>query len=652
VIGLNARTALLALGTAAAAAGIAVAVGALEVGLTQPVLIVVGLLALAAGLRPLFGRTDTGDRLQTPDPEQRVTVPVPGESLADALDDFRSRRTGHTVSGSVAGLRSAAVAALTRFEGDTDERANERIEDGSWTSDRVAAAFLSESVEAPSRSVRERVGALVGRDPQFRSGISHAVAAIAAIGDDTTPDARPLPRADLTTGRSNERWIRTATDPVDGTVVVRERATDYWYGIGAVALLAVGVGVVSESSAVVLSGVVGIGYAGFARALSPPDVDLSVTREPSDSEPAPGDEIDLVVTITNERDAFVPDLRFVDGVPSGMAVVDGSSRLGTALRPGESVTLEYTVVVERGNHEFDPALAIVRDLSRSTERECLVGSETTIVCEPSLRPIAAPVPLRAAAATFSGRLQTADGGTGTTFHSVRAYRRGDPLSRVDWNRHAKTGDLATLEFHEERAARVVVVVDARTAAYLAPNPEAPHAVDRSVAAAGRIAATLLADGDTVGLAGIGPIDGTGATDATDACWLAPGSGRHHEVRFASLLATHPQFAPAPSDAEGRWHWQLRSIRRRLSAETQIVFLTPLCDYGSAEIARRLDARGHPVTVVSPDPTGESTAGECLARVARRIRRFDLQRAGIPVVDWPADESIDAVFARRSAGGRR
>lgn len=490
----------------------------------------------------------------------------------------------------------------------------------------------------------------------------HTTDAIANVGynsgtledGDSDTDANSTSSLPTYSGRRAhaETASRTTTADVEGIETRDQRSTEYWTGIGVVALFAVGIGAVAEAPAVALAGVIGVGYAGFAHAFDPPELEIAVDRELSVDNPEPGDEVDVTVTITNESGRFVPDLRFIDGVPPGLAVTQGSSRLGTALRPQESVTLEYTVLVQRGTHEFDPALAIVRDLSRSREREYLVESESELVCEPVLRPVGTSVPLRSTAASFSGRLMTSDGGSGTTFHSVREYRPNDPLSRIDWNRHAKTGELATLEFHEERAARVVVLVDARKMSFLAPEPDATHAVDRSVGAAGRIAASLLAEGDTVGLAALGPVSRTGdaAADA-DPCWLAPASGRDHEVRLQDLLATHPQFDATRPESESRWLPQLRTLRRRLSAETQIIFLSPLCDTGSVTIARQLESRGHPVTVVSPDPTSEETTSQQLAAVARRVRRFDLQRIGIPVIDWPADESIDEVFARH-AGGRQ
>ncbi|AFZ73705.1 DUF58 domain-containing protein [Natronobacterium gregoryi] len=664
----SSRTAFLVLGTLAFVGAIAVSSGLLTIGLTETAVVLVALLVLGIAFRSVSRRRGVRTRLGTPDPERTVHVAVPGETVSDALSTFRQVSSRHgTVNRRIAdSLRDVAVAVLTRFEGDPPEAAKQQLEDGTWTDDQIAAAFLSPDLERPVRSIRDRVGGLLGygNGSRFQSGVSHAVAEIAAIGyeSDTPAGDRTLPtyRFGRQFGREDEppRRTRADDDPIDGIEPARQIATGYWTGIGVVALAAVGIGALAESPAVVLAGVVGVGYAGFARAFDSPTLELSLERSVSETDPEPGDEVDVTVTITNERGSFVPDLRIVDGVPPGMVVTTGSSRLGTALRPGESATLEYTTVVQRGNHAFDPALVLARDLSQSTEREFFLGAdhgETTVVCEPDLRPIATSVPIRATATSFSGRLLTADGGSGTTFHSVREYRSSDPLSRIDWNRRAKTGELTTLEFHEERSARVVVLVDARKSAYVAPTADGTHAVDRSIAAAGRIGATLLEDGHSIGLAGIGPVGSESERRRSDeACWLAPASGRHHELQFRELLATHSQFDASPPDREVPWLTQLRTLRRRLSAETGIVLLSPLCDGGSADVARRLEARGHPVTVVSPDPTADETAGQRLAGVARRVRRFDLERAGIRVVDWPDDEPIDETVARyaRSGGGIR
>ncbi|MFC7238118.1 DUF58 domain-containing protein [Saliphagus sp. GCM10025317] len=640
-------------------AGVLVLVGATNFNAGQSLIGLIGVVAILVAISGFSRRRTERDLTKTTDPEHRTTVPVPGRTLSSAIAQFRTDSYGF-VSGSrriVDGLREAAMAVLTRFDGLSTDEARDRVESGTWTADERVAAFLSPDLDLPETSLRNRVVAALDRETTFRQNVRRTAASIAAIGygglgDQVLPDS--IPQYDPE--ELEDVTPRTTQDSFTGRVERSVRETGYWTGVGGLALFAVGAGAVAQSPGAVLAGVVGVGYAGFAHLRAAPDPDLTLERTLSADHPDPGEEVTVTVTITNDSGGFVPDLRFVDGIPAGLALESGSARLGTSLRPHDSVTLEYTVTARRGRHAFDPALALTRDLSRSSERESYLTTETetAIVAEPTLQPLTTAVPLRPAAAAFSGQLTTADSGEGMQFHSVREYRRNDPLNRIDWNRHARSGELATLEFHEERAARVLVLIDARKASYLAHQPDAAHAIDRSVEAAGRIAASLLDTGDTVGLAALGPVnrEANQRLNLRETCWIAPSSGQHHRIRLSEALASHEQFSTEPPRDETQWRPQLRMIRRRLAAETQIVFLSPLCDAAAARIVRRLDARGHALTVISPNPTAERTTSQQLARVARRIRRFDLQRAGVPVIDWEPSETIDEAVARANAGGRR
>lgn len=412
-----------------------------------------------------------------------------------------------------------------------------------------------------------------------------------------------------------------------------------------VALIGIGVGVLAEQPGVLLAGVVGIGYAAYAYSTRAPSADLSVERTLDEERPEPGEEVAVTVTIENAGDRLLPDLRLVDGVPRGLGVVDGSSRLGTTLRPGESDTISYTVIARRGVHEFDPLLALARDPSGGTERERHLESETTLVCSPPMRPLPEAADLREQASRKVGRVDVSAGGEGVEFFATREYRRGDPLNRIDWNRRARTGELATLQFRKQRATTAILVVDARPAAYRSPAPDADHAVNRAVEATGSVFSTLLDAGDRVGLAAY----------ARTECWLDPDVGAHnheHVERARELLTGHPALDPSPSDRPTNSLLNWKRLRRRLPSGAQVVFFTPLTDPTAATIPRRLEAHGHPVTVVSPDPTNDRTSSERLARVARRVQITDLRSAGIPVLDWPREESLARVFARHDEPRKR
>lgn len=614
----------------------------------------IGVLFLLQGLRIVQRRRNAElDEAKTPDPELPVPTPAPGEELTETVQQFLGgNRIYYHRTRLQEGLRQAAVAVLTQYAGYTEEEATRAVENGIWIDDTDVATFLQDGRVDPS--LRELLERTVTRESSLERRIrktSDAIAAVAGVDVDR-PSESPGDRAEtgrFSTGRRGNKRRESPSsaaadgfgDPEGDDGTVREsHQTGHWRGVSAIALGALGVGVLVEQPAVLLAAVIGIGFAAYARGglLAPDDISqdaISIDRTIQSDDPKPGEEVDVRVTVTNESERFLPDLRLVDGVPESLAVTDGSPRLGTALRPGETAAITYTLTARRGVHTFGPVLLVERDLPGATERERLSSIPTTITCRPELSPITESFPLRDQATPYVGRVQTSTAGDGVEFHSTREYRLGDPMNRIDWNRHARTGELTTIQFREERSAAVVIVIDDREPAYVSPEPHARHALDRSVDAAGRLLATLSDAGNRVGI----------ATTNSGSCWLAPGAGEEHRLRARKLLATHPTLTPVPPDGyRPRRRWE-RTLRKRLSRGTQILLLTPLCDEYPARLARRLDAHGHPVTVVSPDPTADRTPGHRLSAVARRLRTTELRNAGIPVVDWEWERSLDSTVAR-------
>lgn len=418
-------------------------------------------------------------------------------------------------------------------------------------------------------------------------------------------------------------------DPMD-------RETNRWLGVNALALAAGSLGVLLSRPALVLAAVLGVAFGAYARAGESSDTRVSLVRELDAETATPGEEVAVTVTVTNEGDSLLADLRVVDGVPEGLSVAEGSPRHATALRPGKAASFTYTVEAARGRHSFTPATVLARGFTGSIERELGVRAETptTLSCTPELVE-GAPLPLRTQTTPFTGRVATDSGGPGTEFHSVREYRSGDPLSRIDWRRAARTGEYATLQFRPERAATVVLVVDTREEAYRAPDEDAPSAVERSVSAAGWAFTSLLATGDRVGLAAYGPGEFR----------LPPGAGDDHLASARAALGTDPAFAPIPNDDPFFPGIRLRRLRRRLPGDAQVVLFTPLADDYVVSVARRLDAYGHLVTVVSPDPTAGRSDGQRLARVERSLRASQLRSAGVRVVDWPPGQPLASAAER-------
>ncbi|MFC3958452.1 DUF58 domain-containing protein [Halovivax cerinus] len=645
--------------------GVAILVGGVPGDVSIAVLLLVGMATAMVAAWSVVKRRGTQRRFDLPSVERGRAAPIPGATLEDAVGEFHERTTGAGRPGrrAAAGLYGIAIAVLTRFRGLPEDDATALLDDGSWTDDPFAAGLLSPTRSVPYRdtglrtrllqytslvptaTLRNRVTRLIETKSRYTVAIERTAAAVTRISDEARGGTILRGEPDHVEPPADGISVRTTDGPVAAPTEAGHHRTAYWNGIGLVALLPITVGLYAREPAVVLLGAVAVAFAGVASITRAPKPDIDVTRTITPEEPKPGERVDVTVTIENASASTLFDLRYVDGVPAPLSVVAGSARLGTALGAGESVSYEYTLRASRGRHEFDPGLAVTRDLFQSEERATYVPSESVIVAEPPPTPLSHDPALRRVAGTFGSSFATDDGGDGTAFHSVREYRRGDPLNRIDWNRRARTGELATLEFEEEYAGSVLLLVDARAAAYVTHEQGAPHAVDRAVTACSRLIPTLLEEGHHVGLAAVGPAVRAASTDTSaGACWIPPHTGRTHERRLVAAMSGHPQFSPSVPTGATRWRTQLRDLKRRLSQNVQVLFVSPLVDSTSVEIPRRLEASGHAVSVLSPDATATATVSQRLARVARLIRRFDLQRSGIPVIQWDAGETIEGALA--------
>ncbi|AGB16355.1 hypothetical protein Halru_1756 [Halovivax ruber XH-70] len=619
-------------------------------------LTILGLAAIVGSMLGLGRAWNRPESTQTPEPERRVDATVPRQTAEEALREFGQTdvRKGTKASDRL-GYRAIARETLVRYTGIDEDAAEQVLDEGTWTDDELVARYIS----GGRIQVADRGFGLLRRvrrneeTPDVHARVVHEISTISArhYGDATSEASKPRPD---TTTTSDGAGQRTTDRLLAGTESLQPTETGHWWGVGSVALGLIGAGALLEVPGLLLAGTAAIGYAGYARSTTAgePTIDVDRTVEPTD--PEPGESVSVATTITNGGARPLVDVRVIDGVPGALQVTDGSIRTGTTLFPEESVTVEYTVEARPGTHDFDPVAVLVGDVSRSAERTIYVPAPTTLTCTPSLDRASATVPQRHATLQRTGHVRTPDGGPGTEFHSIREYRAGDPINRVDWNRHARTGELATIQFHEMHSSRVVLLIDARRSAYAAPSETAVHAVDRAVEAAGRIAADLLASGNSVGLAGIGAA--TTATDRASSfesgpCWLPPGSSNAHRLRIQRALTRHPQFSTVPpATKHNHWPTQLGKLVDQLAPDTELIFLSPLADFGARIIAQRLIARGHATTVVSPDPTTTETPETALAAHCRALRISTLHGRGVPVLDWTNDDSLDAIIEREAKRG--
>lgn len=440
----------------------------------------------------------------------------------------------------------------------------------------------------------------------------------------------------------------------------------------AASLLAIGFG----SPGPFLLAVVALGFVLVGYASGAPEPSLRLERELDETRPRPGQSVTVTVSVTNEGSGVAPDVRVVDDPPEEVPVTDGTPSFATAISPGETATHRYELTPPRGEHAFGEATVRVRNLAstvRATDEPDVDGT-TTFTCETLLDGF----PLRDRTIQFVGATPTDDGGTGVEFYATRDYRRGDPINRIDWHRLARTGELATVEYREERAVTIVFVVDDRSGIHRLPAGGGPDSYDLCLYAASRGVAASIEDGNRTGFATL-----------TDDVWIDPGaddgvsrevdevvaeeggsdssspfqSGRHAVTDGAGPTTGRSRSGDRSRGSEGDRSSEsdggrlATELAERLPRNAQVVFCSPLSDETAIAVVERLRSLGRDVTVVAPDLTtgvsgGADTPGARIAGVERANRIERIRGLDATVIDWRLDEPISVELARvvRARGG--
>lgn len=176
------RRVLLALGLAFSALGVAVAASPSVTELVRfpdvPT-VVVGALALALGLSAQVARK----RVEFRDPEDasiraarlegRFEPERPGAEI-DAEFGVGSNASDSDSQGSRLRerLRILAVRVIVDAEGCSERDAHRRLDDGTWTDDRVAAALFADDIAPPAQSL---VAEVAGFGTAYEREVRHAL---------------------------------------------------------------------------------------------------------------------------------------------------------------------------------------------------------------------------------------------------------------------------------------------------------------------------------------------------------------------------------------------------------------------------------------------------------------------------------------------
>ncbi len=377
-------------------------------------------------------------------------------------------------------------------------------------------------------------------------------------------------------------------------------------------------------------------YLGAGMFYGPETLDLRARRQISAESAAPGEPVEIRLTLTNHG-AHIESLFIADQLPEGLHVLSGESRLLTALPPGQSAELCYTVGAGRGYYRFaDVALEAADRLGVHLQSR-RVAAKGRLFVQPEV-PRLGRVNIRPRATrVYAGYIPARRGGPGIEFFGVRPYQQGDPLCWINWRASARRRQALFInQFEQERVADVGIILDTRRRSEVQVNG-GESLFELGVQAAAALADSFLSDGNRVGLLLYGlQLD-----------WTFPGYGKLQRQRILQSLAR-------ARPGESRIFEKLEKLPRRLlPAKSQLVLISPL-HTDDLPVLIQLRARGYALLVVSPDPVAfearalavDNAAHNLavrLARLERKLMLAKLRQAGVQVLDWDPNRPLEGAL---------
>lgn len=367
----------------------------------------------------------------------------------------------------------------------------------------------------------------------------------------------------------------------------------------------------------------------FSRRDRPEKCPFEIERDITENRLRRKGETDVALTVKNmgigsER------IKIQESIPSSLVKMEGRSEIFTTLKKGDKLVLKYRIRCDRGRHRYGPVKITTWNHFGLDRRDYHIESNDEIIALPDPVQISSlPINVRKTL-VYAGMNPSGRGGDGVYFHDVREYRMGDPLRHIHWSAVAKHPEkLITKEFEQERVSDIGIILDARQDSYQQFGGNA--FIEQAIEAVSALSDILLSLQNRVGLMVYGRFLN----------WTMPGYGKMQNERIRRALAT----------VETGNHHIFRSLKNLptnlFPERSQLIFISPLMPDDTVFL-KRLRGRGYMILVISLDclsradeETDHLTID--LARVERDLMIRDLERAGITVINWNLEDSIERLI---------
>ena len=367
--------------------------------------------------------------------------------------------------------------------------------------------------------------------------------------------------------------------------------------------------------------------------------DLEIKREVSAVNVYKGDDINVVLTVTNKSYRRTQQLEVFDNVPHEMKMRKGINLMRMNLGPGQTATIRYTVRCPlRGHYTIGPTSIRYRNTFNLFVSETSVGDRSDITVFPQVRDVEEALIRSDVPKMYTGATTLKTPGQGMEFYALREYFPGDSFRSINWKAFARTGELMVNEKTRDAVTDVFIILDTRDVARIGTVLKNP--LEMGTVAAASIANYFIKRRDSVSLVTYG--------ERMD--FLPPETGDKQHYKVLSQLAAVESKGSMPLQAV------TNALSPRISRGSPVFIISSLEGDGTTLSAiRNLSGKGHEVIVLSPSSIDLERLVSRIPRMAYEVLKLERQNRltaisgyGAKVIDWtPSVELSQALLQIRT-----
>ncbi|MBU89807.1 MAG: hypothetical protein CMA57_05385 [Euryarchaeota archaeon] len=367
--------------------------------------------------------------------------------------------------------------------------------------------------------------------------------------------------------------------------------------------------------------------------------DLEIKRDVSAVNVYKGDDINVVLTLTNKSYRRTQQLEVFDNVPHEMKMRKGINLMRMNLGPGQTATIRYTVRCPlRGHYTIGPTSIRYRNTFNLFVSETSVGDRSDITVFPQVRDVEEALIRSDVPKMYTGATTLKTPGQGMEFYALREYFPGDSFRSINWKAFARTGELMVNEKTRDAVTDVFIILDTRDVARIGTVLKNP--LEMGTVAAASIANYFIKRRDSVSLVTYG--------ERMD--FLPPETGDKQHYKVLSQLAAVESKGSMPLQAV------TNALSPRISRGSPVFIISSLEGDGTTLSAiRNLSGKGHEVILLSPSSIDLERLVSRIPRMAYEVLKLERQNRltaisgyGAKVIDWtPSVELSQALLQIRT-----